>query len=83
VPICGGLDNARAHEIAHIPLWIFHGDQDAAVPVERSRTAARALKEAGGEPKYTEYKGQGHAVWGPAYEEPELVEWLFSQQAKP
>jgi predicted peptidase len=83
VPICGGMDNARAKEIAHIPVWIFHGDQDGAVPVERSRTAVAALKEAGGEPKYTEYEGQGHAVWGPAYEEPELVEWLFGQTSKP
>lgn len=83
VPICGGLDNARAAEIAHIPLWIFHGDKDTAVPVERSRTAVAALQAAGGEPKYTEYQGQGHAVWGPAYEEPELVEWLFAQKAKP
>jgi predicted peptidase len=82
VPICGGMDNARAKEIAHIPVWIFHGDQDGAVPVERSRTAVAALKEAGGDPKYTEYEGQGHNVWGPAYEEPELVDWLYSKTAK-
>lgn len=79
VPICGGMDNAKAKEIAHIPVWAFHGDKDTAVPVERSRTAIAALKEAGGDPRYTEYAGQGHAVWGPAYEEPELVEWLFAQ----
>ncbi len=82
VPICGGLDNTRASDIAHIPVWIFHGDKDTAVPVERSRTAVAALKEAGGEPKYTEYKDQGHFVWGMAYEEPELVAWLFSKTSK-
>ncbi len=80
VPICGGMDNGKAKEIAHIPVWVFHGDKDTAVPVERSRTAVAALKEAGGEPRYTEYAGQGHGVWGPAYEEPELVEWLFAQK---
>lgn len=82
VPICGGMDNARAKDIAHIPMWIFHGDKDTAVPVERSRTAVEALKAAGAEPKYTEYKDQGHFVWPMAYEEPELVEWLFAQTAK-
>jgi predicted peptidase len=82
VPICGGMDNSRAADIAHIPVWIFHGDKDTAVPVERSRTAVDALKKAGGEPKYTEYKDHGHFVWGMAYEEPDLVEWLFAQTAK-
>lgn len=82
VPICGGMDNSRADEIAHIPVWIFHGDEDRAVPVERSRTAVEALKKAGGDPKYTEFEGVGHFAWGPAYEEPELVDWLFSQTRK-
>ena len=82
VPICGGMDNSKAKEIAHIPVWVFHGDEDRAVPVERSRTAVEALKEAGGDPKYTEFEGVGHFAWGPAYEEPELVDWLFSQKRK-
>ena len=79
VPICGGMDNSQADVIAHIPIWIFHGDEDRAVPVERSRTAVEALKKAGGDPKYTEFEGVGHFAWGPAYEEPELVDWLYSQ----
>ena len=82
VPICGGMDNAKADVISHIPIWIFHGDKDGAVPVERSRTAVAALKAAGGEPKYTEFEGVGHFAWGPAYEEPELVNWLLSQTRK-
>lgn len=82
VPICGGMDNSRARDIAHIPVWAFHGDEDAAVPVARSRTAVAELKAAGGNPKYTEYKGQGHQVWGLAYEEPQLVNWMFAQTAK-
>jgi len=79
VPICGGMDNSRAASIAHIPVWIFHGEKDSAVPVERSRTAVAALKKVGEHPKYTEYKGKGHFVWGLAYKEPELVDWLFRQ----
>ena len=82
VPICGGMDNNKADTIAHIPVWIFHGDKDSAVPVERSRTAVDALKKAGGQPKYTEFEGVGHFAWGPAYEEPELVDWLFAQKRK-
>lgn len=80
VPICGGADNSRAKDIAHVPMWIFHGDQDSAVPVDRSRSIVAALKAAGASPRYTEYKGQGHFVWGPAYNEPALVDWLFAQK---
>lgn len=82
VPLCGGADDARAKDFAHVPLWIFHGDKDGAVPVDRSRSVVEALKKAGAEPKYTEYKGEGHLIWKRAYAEPELAEWLFAQARK-
>jgi predicted peptidase len=77
IPICGGADNSRAKDIAHVPMWIFHGSEDGAVPVARSRLIVEALKGAGGKPRYTEYQGAGHLIWSRAYAEPELVEWLF------
>ena len=79
VPICGGMDNSKADESAHVPMWIFHGDKDNAVPIERSRTAVAALKAAGGSPKYTEYKNAGHGIWGTVYQEEGLVDWLYGQ----
>lgn len=82
IPICGGADDSRAKEIAHVACWVFHGSADGAVPVVRSRTAVEALKKAGGKPKYTEYEGLGHFVWGKAYEEPELLDWLLSQRRR-
>ena len=42
-----------------------------------------ALKEAGAKVKYTEYPGVGHDSWTPAYKEPDLVDWLFSQCREP
>jgi predicted peptidase len=80
IAICGGGDVSKADRIAHIPLWIFHGTADGAVPVARSRAMVAALKEAGGSPRYTEYEGAGHNVWSRAYHEPELIDWLFSKQ---
>jgi len=82
IPICGGLDESRAKEIAHVPFWVFHGSNDPAVPVVRSRSAVEALKAAGGDPKYTEYEGMGHNVWSRAYHEPELRDWLFRQHRR-
>lgn len=82
VPLCGGADDAQAAEIASAALWVFHGDQDDAVPVARSRSIVAALRQTRAEVKYTEYGGAGHDIWKRAYLEPELVGWLFSKSRK-
>lgn len=79
VPVCGGGDESKAKAIAHIPIWAFHGELDQSVKVERSRNMVAALSKAGGKPKYTEYKGEGHLIWSKVVQEPELVPWMFSQ----
>lgn len=80
VPICGGGTPADAEKFAKLPCWAFHGDEDKAVPVSRSRDMIEALKKAGGKPKYTEYPGVAHNSWDPAYGTDELYEWLFAQK---
>ena len=80
VPICGGADDSKAKQIAHIAFWVFHGGADSVVPVGRSRSIVAALKAAGANPRYTEYPGVGHNAWSKAYLEPDLVEWLFAQK---
>jgi predicted peptidase len=80
VPICGGVDESLAARIAHVPMWLFHGEKDRTVPVRCSRSAVEALQAAGADPKYTEYEGMEHDVWSRAYLEPELRDWLFRQR---
>ncbi|MDD3807599.1 MAG: prolyl oligopeptidase family serine peptidase [Candidatus Marinimicrobia bacterium] len=80
VPICGGGDAETVPRFAHIPLWIFHSADDPVVPVEFSRRMVDALEKADASFHYTEYKDAGHASWKRAYEEPELLPWLFSQR---
>lgn len=81
-PICGGGDEGDAKKLAKLPIWAFHGDKDGAVKVERTRNMIAAIKEAGGEPKYTEYPGVGHDSWSATYRNPEFYAWLFAQQRK-
>jgi len=84
VPICGAGDLSRVKDIAHVPVWVFHGDADGAVPVSGSREMIAALKRAGGaEPKYSEYAKVGHNSWSPAFEEKEFWNWIFAQKRKP
>ncbi len=80
VPICGGGDPATVGKFAKLPIWCFHGDQDEAVSVERSRKMIDALKVAGGQPKYTEYAGVGHDSWTATYANPDFHDWLFAQE---
>src|SRR5262245_52504707 len=79
IPLCGGGDVTRARVIAQMPIWAFHGEADPTVPVTESRNMIEAIQKAGGNPRYTEYKGVGHEVWFRTFQEKELVDWLFAQ----
>ena len=82
VPVCGAGDPSKAKDIAHVPVWAFHGEEDDAVPVAGSREMVAALRAAGGSPRYTEYAGVGHFSWSPAFAEPEFWNWIFAQRRK-
>lgn len=82
-PICGAGDTKKAAAVKDLPLWVAHGDQDNAVPVERSREMVAAVVAAGGHPIYVEYPGVAHDSWTPAYGTPDgLIAWLFRQGKK-
>ncbi len=79
-PVCGGGDPKDGAVLAKIPIWAFHGDQDGVVKTIRSRNMIEAIKKAGGNPKYTEYKGIGHDSWNKAFAEPDVLPWLLEQK---
>jgi predicted peptidase len=80
VALCGGGDPARVSRLTKTPIWAFHGAQDEAVPVERSRSIVAAIKKAGGQARYTEYADVDHLVWPRVVKETELLPWLFAQR---
>ncbi len=82
IPLCGGGDETQAAKLTRVPIWAFHGAKDDAVPVERSRNMIKAIRKAGGEPKYTEYADEGHAVWTKAFSEPDLLPWVFAESRR-
>lgn len=80
VPICGGGDETQANRLVDVPVWAFHGAEDQAVPVERSRRMIEAIKQAGGKPDYTEFEKVGHNSWTPAYSDTDgVIPWMFKQ----
>lgn len=68
-----------ARRLKHVPVWIFHGGKDDVVPPAQSRRMDAALKQAGGDVRYTEFPDANHNSWDPAYATPGLWTWLFQQ----
>lgn len=81
-PVCGGAGVrwVQAARIKHLPVWIFHGDKDGAVPVEFSIKMNDALKKIGAPVKLTIYPGVGHDSWTQTYDNAEFWDWLFAQK---
>jgi predicted peptidase len=80
VPVCGDGNPRDAPRIKHIPCWCFHGRTDRTTTVESVRGVIRALKEAGGKPRYTEFDRLDHNIWRQVYAMPELHDWLAAQR---
>jgi predicted peptidase len=80
VPICGGGDEAQADQVAKVPVWAFHGENDTVVKPMRSGNMVDAVKKTGGLARLTIYKGEGHNIWNRVFSDGELLNWMFGQK---
>ncbi|HSI35877.1 MAG TPA: alpha/beta fold hydrolase [Tepidisphaeraceae bacterium] len=78
IPVCGLSDATMGPKIKGVPVWTFHGGEDAQVPVARTRKMVEAIKAAGGDVKYTEMAGQGHGIDGKVWTR-EVLGWMFGR----
>ena len=78
----GAAVPALARRLAKTPIWIFHGEMDAVVPVTGSREPAGALKALSTDVRYTEYLGLNHNSWDAVYASDEFTQWLFAQKRR-
>ncbi|MCG6155298.1 carboxylesterase family protein [Rubinisphaera margarita] len=78
IPVCGGGKTEWADQLANVPIWAFHGDQDRAVPVERTLEMVKAIQETDGDIKQTIYPGVAHDSWTQTYANPKIYDWLLS-----
>jgi len=68
--------------LKNLPIWIFHGTEDPAVPLQRSSEMVKAIKKAGSTRiRFTTLEGIGHNSWEAAYASPDLYQWLEKQTA--
>lgn len=73
---------ALARQLAGTPIWIFHGEMDAVVPVSASREPAAALKAVAADVRYTEHLGLDHNSWDATYGSDQFTRWLFAQRRR-
>lgn len=81
-PICGGGNPSSAAKLTHLPIWVFHGSLDKAVPLSRSEEMVKAIRDAGGKVEFTVYQDVGHDSWTATYANPKFYEWLFAQRRR-
>ncbi|MFY7943007.1 MAG: prolyl oligopeptidase family serine peptidase [Crocinitomicaceae bacterium] len=79
VALCGGGNTSDGCDLATVPLWIQHGNQDEAVPISESEKIVKAIKNCnGGENlKYTVHKGANHGALERVFRTDEMYNWLF------
>jgi len=71
---------ALARRLGALPVWIFHGEMDQVVPVSGSQEAFAALRDAGGNVRFTEHMGLDHNSWDATYGSRQFTDWLFAQR---
>lgn len=96
IPMADFSPRQLASKVKNIPFWVFHHVRDEYNPVAGSRNMSKAVNDAGGSAKYTEYTyvymGGGNppgcfyhcGSFDKAYtDEAELLPWLFAQRKSP
>ncbi|WP_445956707.1 carboxylesterase family protein [Yeosuana sp.] len=82
-PICGGGNPKSVAKYANkVALWIFHGGKDDEVHPYFSLVMVTALQEKGADVKLTYIENANHNSWDSAFDEPNLLPWLFSNIKK-
>lgn len=84
IPICGGGDKTLVKSLINIPIWMFHGSKDKAVPLVRSTDMFNGIKKEIGysqlKSKITVYENKGHLIWNETYDNQEVINWFISQR---
>lgn len=66
--------------LVSIPIWVFHGSNDASVSAEGARRMTQRLRELGGNVCLTEISTTSHDCWTAAFGEYRLLDWLLMQR---
>jgi predicted peptidase len=79
-PICGAGEPATACRLKSVPVWAFHGEEDAVVALQDDQAMVDAARSCGADVKFTIYPGVGHDSWTRTYADPALYAWFLQHR---
>ena len=68
----------KACTIKDLPVWIFHDSGDPEVPYYMAQDMEQALKDCGGDVRFSTFYLNSHGTHAQAYSDPQLYEWFLS-----
>ena len=79
VALCGGGNPSDGCELATVPLWIQHGNRDAAVPLSESQKVVNAIRACNGGENltFTIVDGADHGALERVFRTDEMYDFLF------
>lgn len=80
VPISASLDTRMFDGSQTVAVWAFYTKTEKAYVRQGCDTLLRFVENRGGTVRKTVYPKGGHNAWQWAYNEPELIPWLFRQR---
>lgn len=80
-PLCGYGGTSLAKKLTNLPIWAFHGAEDAITPLEPHLKLVNAVNEQGGHAAMTVIPGGTHGnIIFPVYKKQELYDWMLQQK---
>jgi len=79
VALCGGGNPSDGCDLANVPLWIQHGNRDAAVPLSESQKVVNAIRACNGGENltFTVVDGADHGALERVFRTDEMYDFLF------
>ncbi len=79
VALCGGGNPSDGCDLATVPLWIQHGNRDAAVPLSESQKVVDAIRACNGGENltFTILEGADHGALEKVFRTDEMYDFLF------
>jgi predicted peptidase len=79
VALCGGGNPSDGCDLATVPLWIQHGNRDAAVPLSESQKVVNAIRACNGGDNltFTVVEGADHGALERVFRTDEMYDFLF------
>ena len=71
-----------ADKVAHLPIWLSHGDADRISNFDSAKKMFQALKKSGGPKHFNAISGGTHCCWEKIYGNKTTMEWFLNQQNK-